>query len=93
MNLIKTNQKTRKSFSLKIIFTFFVLFIVLISMTSEKIVEFFIKTFKIMQFNNVRAMIANEMQRIMNVTLYKSSAALFVIASVISIKTIILKQI
>ena len=93
MNLMKTDQKISKLFSLKTIFASFMLLIVSISMTSEKIVEFFIETFKIMQLNNVRVIIANEMQRIMNVTLYKSLIALFVIASMISIETIILKQI
>ena len=69
------------------------LFVVSISMTFEKIVEFFIETFKIIQFNNICAIIANEIQRIMNVTLYKLSAALFVIALIISIETTVLKQI
>ena len=67
------------------------LFVVLISMIFKKIVEFFIKTFKIMQLNNFCAITANEMQRIMNVTLYKLSVVLFVIASIISIKITVLK--
>ena len=93
MNLMKINQKTSKFFNLKTVFAFSVLLVVSISITSEKIVESFIETFKIIQLNNVRVIIANEMQRIMNVTLYKLSAALLVIASMISIETIILKQI
>ena len=93
MNLIKIDQKTNKSFSSETIFAFFVLFVVSVSMISEKIVEFLIETFKIMQLNNVYAIIANEMQRIINVTLYKSSIILFVIALMISIETTILKQI
>ena len=80
MNLMKIDQKINKSFNSETIFASFVLFVVSISMTFEKIVEFFIETFKIMQFNNVYAIIANEMQRIMNVTLYKLSTALLVIA-------------
>ena len=67
------------------------LFVVLISITFKKIVEFFIKILKVMQFNNIRAIIANEMQQIINVILYKLSVILFVIASIISIKIIIVK--
>ena len=91
MNLIKTDQKISKSFNSETVFASFVLLAVSISMTFEKIVEFLIKTFKIMQLNSARAIIANEVQRIINVTLYKSLAALFVIASIISIKTTVLK--
>ena len=91
MNLMKIDQKTSKFFNLKTIFAFFVLFVVSISMTFEKIVEFFIETFKIMQLNNVHMITANKMQRIINITLYKLSVALFMIASMILIKTIILK--
>ena len=65
--------------------------VVSISMTFKKIVESFIETFKIIQLNNVYAITANEMQRIMNVTLYKLSIALLMIASMILIETIILK--
>ena len=90
---MRIDQKTNKSFNSKTIFISFVLFIVSISITFKKIVEFFIEAFKIMQLNNVYAIIANEMHQIINVTLYKLSIALFVIASMISIKTIISKQI
>ena len=93
MNLMKTDQKINKSFNSETVFALSILFVVLISMTFKKIVESFIKVFKIMQLNNIYAITANEIQRIMNVTLYKLSAALFVIALIISIKTIILKQI
>ena len=91
MNLMKIDQKTNKFFSSKTVFALFMLLIVLISMTIKKIVEFFIKMFKTMQLNNIHAIIANEMQRIMNVILYKSSIALFMIVSMISIETTILK--
>ena len=86
---MKINQKISKSFNSKTVFASFVLFVVSISITFEKIIESFIKTFKIMQLNNVYAITANEMQRIMNVILYKLSTVLFVIASMISIKTTI----
>ena len=83
MNLIKTDQKINKFFNSQTIFAFFVL----------SIVEFFIKIFKIMQLNNICAITANEMQRIINITLYKSLIVLFVIALVISLETTMLKQI
>ena len=48
MNLMKIDQKINKFFSSKTIVASFVLFVVLISMTFKKIVEFLIKVFKIM---------------------------------------------
>ena len=62
MNLMRTDQKINKLFNSEIVFAFFMLFIVSISITFEKIVEFFIETFKIMQFNNAYAVITNKMQ-------------------------------
>ena len=52
INLIGTNQKTNKSFSSKTAFASSVLSIILIQITSEKIIESFIEVFKIMHFNN-----------------------------------------
>ena len=48
MNLMRIDQKINKSFNSKTVFAFSVLSVVLISMTFEKIVEFFIEIFKIM---------------------------------------------
>ena len=46
MNLMNMNQKTSKFFNLKIIFAFSILFIVSISMTFKKIIEFLLKLLK-----------------------------------------------
>ena len=43
MNLMKTDKKTNKSFSLKTIFISFILFAVFISITSDKTNEFLIE--------------------------------------------------
>ena len=60
--MMKIDQKTSKSFSSKTIFAFFVLFIMFALMTSDKTIEFFTKIFKIMHFNNARAIIVNDVQ-------------------------------
>ena len=70
INLIETNQKTNKSFSPETAFASSVLPAISIQITFEKIIKSFIEAFKIMHFNNARAVIVDEVQRIVNVTLY-----------------------
>ena len=82
MNLIETDQKTNKSFSPETVFASSVLSTIPIQITFEKIIEFFIEVFKIMHFNNVRTIIVDEIQKIVNVTLYRQSINLSVNASV-----------
>ena len=82
INLIKTNQKTNKSFSSETVFTLSVLSTISIQITFEKIIEFLIETFKIMHFNNARTVIVDEVQRIVNVTLYRQSIVLLVNVSI-----------
>ena len=60
IDLIEINQKTNKSFSFKTIFTSFVLSAISIQITFEKIIKFFIKTFKIIHFNNARTVIVDK---------------------------------
>ena len=60
INLIETNQKTNKSFSSKTVFASSVLSAISTQITFEKIIEFFIETFKIMHFNNVRTVIVDK---------------------------------
>ena len=69
INLIKTNQKTNKSFSSEIAFVFSILSTISTQITFEKIIEFLIETFKIMHFNNARAVIVDEVQKIVNIIL------------------------
>ena len=82
INLIETDQKTNKSFSSETIFAPSVLSAISTQITFEKIIKSFIETFKIMHFNNARAVIVDEVQRIVNVTLYRQSIALSVNVSV-----------
>ena len=71
INLIGIDQKTNKSFSSKTTFASSVLSIISTQITFEKIIESFIETFKIMQFNNVQAVIVDKIQKIVNVILYR----------------------
>ena len=82
IDLIKTDQKTNKPFSSETTFAFSVLSAISTQITFKKIIEIFIEVFKIMHFNNVRAVIVDEMQRIINVTLYRQSIALSVNVSI-----------
>ena len=78
IDLIKTNQKTNKSFNSETAFALFVLSAISTQITFEKIIESFIEAFKIMHFNNARTIIINEVQKIVNVILYQQSVALSV---------------
>ena len=52
IDLIRTNQKTNKSFSFKTAFASSVLPAMAIQIMFKKFIEFFIEAFKIMHFNN-----------------------------------------
>ena len=82
IDLIKTNQKTNKSFNFKIAFAFSVLSAISTQITFEKIIKFFIEVFKIMHFNNARAVIVDKIQKIVNVILYRQSVVLSVNTSI-----------
>ena len=92
IDLIGTNQKTSKSFSPETAFASFVLPAAPTQIIFEKTIESFIEAFKIMHFNNTRAVTADEVQKIVNVTLYRQSVALPVNAPIdseqISIQTV-----
>ena len=60
INLIKIDQKTNKSFSLKTTFALSVLSMISTQITFKKIIEFFIEVFKIMHFSNARAVIVDK---------------------------------
>ena len=76
INLIKTNQKTNKSFNSETVFASSVLSAILTQIMFKKIIESFIEVFKIMHFNNARAIIVDEIQKIVNVILYRQSVVL-----------------
>ena len=82
IDLIKTNQKTNMSFSSETVFALSILLTISTQIIFKKIIEFFIKAFKIMHFNNARAIIVDEIQRIVNVILYRRSVVLSVNVSV-----------
>ena len=82
IDLIKTDQKTSKSFSSETAFAPSVLPAAPTQVTFKKIIESFIEAFKIMHFNNARTVIVDEVQKIVNVILYRQSVALSVNASV-----------
>ena len=82
IDLVKTNQKTNKSFSSETAFAPSVLPMISTQITFEKIIESLIETFKIMHFNNARTVTADKVQKIVNVTLCRQSVALPVNAPV-----------
>ena len=92
IDLIGTDQKTNKSFSSETAFASLVLSIISTQITFKKIIEFLIEAFKIMHFNNARTITVDEIQKIVNVTLYRQSVALSVNALInfkqISIQTV-----
>ena len=71
MNMIETDHIVTKSFIIKNVSIFFILLAIFVSVTSNKTIKFFIKTFKIMQLNNVKIVIANDVQRIINFNFYQ----------------------
>ena len=60
INLIETNQKINKSFSSETGFASSVLSTISTQIIFKKIIEFFVEAFKIMHFNNARAVIVDE---------------------------------
>ena len=60
MNMIKTDCIVIKSFIIKIVFASSILSTISAFMTLNKTIKFFIKTFKIMQLNNVKVVTAND---------------------------------
>ena len=70
MNMIKTDRTVTKSFIIKNVFVFSILSAISVSVTLNKTIKFFTKAFKIMQLNNVKVVIANDVQRIINFNFY-----------------------
>ena len=71
IDLIEIDQKINKSFSFETVFASSVLPAISAQITFEKIIEFLIKAFKIMHLNNARIVIVDEIQKIVDVTLYQ----------------------
>ena len=70
MNMIENDRIVTKSFIAKNVFISLILSIIIAFVISNKTIKFFIKVFKIMQLNNVKVVIANDVQRIINFNLY-----------------------
>ena len=70
MNMIKNDCTVAKSFIAKNAFISSILSIIIIFVTSNKMIKSFTKIFKIMQLNNVKVVIANDVQRIINFNFY-----------------------
>ena len=60
MNMIKNDYIVTKSFIAKNVFVSLILSMIIVFMILNKMIKFFIKIFKIMQLNNVKIMIAND---------------------------------
>ena len=71
MNIIKNDYIITKSFTAKNVFIFSILLMIIVFVTLNKIIKFFIKIFKIMQLNSVKIVIANNVQRIINFIFYQ----------------------
>ena len=77
MNMIKIDRTVIKSFTVKNVFISSILSAIFTSVTSNKTIKFFIKTFKIMQLNSVKVVTANNVQRIINFNFYRFIAIFF----------------
>ena len=71
INMIKIDHIVIKSFIIENVFVFLILSAIFASVTLNKIINFFIKIFIIMQLNNVKVVTANDVQRIINFNLYQ----------------------
>ena len=83
MNMIKNDRIVIKSFIAKNVFASSILSIIIVFVTLNKTIKFFIKIFKIMQLNNIKIMIANDVQRIINFNFYQFVAIVFFIITII----------
>ena len=81
--MIKNDYIIIKLFIAKNVFISLILSMIIIFMISNKMIKFFTKIFKIMQLNNVKVMIANDVQRIINFNLYQFIAVVFFIITII----------
>ena len=77
MNIIKNDYTAAKSFIAKNAFTSSILLMIIVFVISNKTIKFFIKIFKIMQLNNVKIVITNHVQQIINFNFYQFIATVF----------------
>ena len=82
IDLLEIDQKINKFFSFETAFVSSILSAISTKIRFKKIIMSFIETVKVMHFNNARAVIVDEIQKIVNVTLYQQSVALSVNVSI-----------
>ena len=70
INIIRNDRTAAKPFIAKNVFISLILFVIIVSVTSNKMIKFFTEIFKIIQLNNVKVVIANDVQRIINFNFY-----------------------
>ena len=83
MNMIRNDCTAAKSFIAKNVFISLILFIIIVFVISNKAIKSFTKIFKIMQLNNVKIVIANDVQRIINFNFYQFIATVFFTTTII----------
>ena len=83
MNMIKNDRIVTKSFIAKNVFISSILSMIIVFIILNKTIKFFIKIFKIMQLNNVKIVIANDVQQIINFNLYQFVAIVFFTITII----------
>ena len=83
MNMIKNDRIVAKSFIAKNVFVSSILLIIIVFVILNKTIKSFIKVFKIMQLNNVKIVIANNVQRIINFNFYQFIEIIFLITTMI----------
>ena len=83
INIIKNNCIVAKLFIAENVFILSILSMIIIFVTSNKAIKFFIKNFKIMQLNNVKVVTANDVQQIINFNFYQFIAVIFFTTTII----------
>ena len=77
MNMIKIDYTVIKSFIIENVFISSILSTISVVTTSNKMIKFFVKTFKIVQLNNIKIVTANDVQRFINFNFYRFVAIIF----------------
>ena len=71
MNMIENDRTAAKSFTAENVFVSSILSIIIVFVILNKTIKFLTEIFKIMQLNNVKVVIANDVQRIINFNFYR----------------------
>ena len=83
INMIENDCIIAKSFIVENVFVLSILSTIAVFVISNKTIKSFIKVFKIMQLNNVKVVIANNVQRIINFNFYQFATTVFFITIMI----------